>query len=160
MDGQRYGAVGVRKRGFIGSVSFRKPSLKLDFDKYVDDQALGGVLRRINLNNSVQDPTLLNTCLAYYVFAAAGLPAPRCNYARVAVNGRELGLYVHVEDIERSLLKRSFADSGGNLYEGTFSDFRPEFRRHLREGDQGGRRRLVGRGRRRLRAAGPNPRPV
>ena len=128
VDGQRYGAVGVRKRGFIGSVSFRKPSLKLDFDKYVDDQALGGVLRRINLNNSVQDPTLLNTCLAYYVFAAAGLPAPRCNYARVAVNGRELGLYVHVEDIERSLLKRSFADSGGNLYEGTFSDFRPEFR--------------------------------
>ncbi len=128
VDGQRYGEVGVRKRGFIGSVSWGKPSLKLGFDKFVDDQALGGVLRRINLNNSVQDDSLLSTCLAYHVFAAAGLPAPRCNYARVAVNGQDLGLYVHVEDIKRSLLGRVFADAGGNLYEGTLSDFRPEFR--------------------------------
>ena len=130
VDGRRYGEVGVRKRGFIGSLDTWKPSfkIKIGFDKFVEGQALGGVLRRINLNNSVQDDSLLSTCLAYHVFAAAGLPAPRCNYARVAVNGEDLGLYVHVEDIERSLLERAFADAGGNLYEGTFSDFRPEFR--------------------------------
>ena len=118
VDGRRYGSVGVRKKGGFGSLSREKPALKLAFDKLVDGQALGGVLRRTTLNNSVQDPSLLNTCLAYYVFAAAGLPAPRCNYARVAVNGEQLGLYVHVEDIERSLLQRAFADAGGNLYEG------------------------------------------
>ena len=128
VDGRRYDNVGVRKKGWFGSVSAEKPALKLAFDKFTDGQALGGVLRRITLNNSVQDPSLLNTCLAYHVFTAAGLPAPRCNYARVAVNGENLGLYAHVEDIERSLLERSFADAGGNLYEGTFSDFRPWFR--------------------------------
>ena len=128
VDGQRYDDVGVRKKGFLGSLSEEKPSLKLGFDKFTEDQALGGVLRRVTLNNGLQDPSLLNTCLAYRVFAAAGLPAPRCNYARVAVNGEPLGLYVHVEDIERSLLDRAFDDAGGNLYEGTVSDFRPEFR--------------------------------
>ena len=128
VDGQRYGGVGVRKKGFLGSLSEEKPSLKLGFDKFVEDQALGGALPRVTLNNGLQDPSLLNTCLAYQVFAAAGLPAPRCNYARVAVNGEELGLYVHVEEIESSLLERAFADAGGNLYEGTVSDFRPEFR--------------------------------
>ena len=128
VDGRRYGNVGVRKKGFYGSLSREKPALKLGFDKLVDDQALGGVLKRTTLNNSVQDPSLLNTCLAYHVFAAAGLPAPRCNYARVAVNGEHLGLYAHVEDIERSLLQRAFAAAGGNLYEVTYGDFRPDLR--------------------------------
>ena len=128
VDGRRYGNVGVRKKGWMGSVSAEKPGLKLAFDKFAHGQALGGVLRRTTLNNSVQDPSLLNTCLTFHVFAAAGLPAPRCNYARVTVNGEQLGLYVHLEDIERSLLQRAFADAGGNLYEGTFSDFRPWFR--------------------------------
>ena len=128
VDGVRYGEVGVRKKGFLGSLSEEKPSLKLRFDRYVDDQALGGALERVTLNNSVQDPSLLNTCLASQVFAAAGLPAPRCNFASVTVNGERLGLYVQVEDVEASLLERVFADPGGALYEGTVSDFRPGFR--------------------------------
>ena len=128
VDGRRYGGVGIRKRGHGSSSGREKPGFKIAFDKSAEYQALGGVLPRITLNNSRHDPSLLNTCLAYHVFAAAGLPAPRCNYARVAVNGEYLGLYVHVEDIERSLLQRAFADAGGNLYEGVYSDFRPEFR--------------------------------
>ena len=128
VDGVRYGEVGVRKKGFLGSLSEEKPSLKLRFDRYVDDQALGGVLERVTLNNSVQDPSLLNTCLAYQVFAAAGLPAPRCNFASVTVNGDRLGLYVQVEDVEASLLERVFPGAAGTLYEGTVSDFRPGFR--------------------------------
>ena len=125
VNGRRYGEVGVRKKGFRGSLDTWKPSLKIGFDKFVEGQALGGALKRITLNNSKQDASLLNTCLAYHVFAAAGLPAPRCNYARVAVNGRRFGLYAHVEDVKRSLLTRAFADAGGNLYEGNVGDFRP-----------------------------------
>ena len=128
VNGLRYGEVGIRKKGWQGSVGWQKPSLKLGFDKFVEDQALGGVLTRVTLNNGAQDESLLSTCLAYQVFAAAGLPAPRCNYARVAVNGENLGIYVHVEDIEYSLLERAFTDAGGNLYEGVRSDFRPGFR--------------------------------
>ena len=127
-DGETYTDVGVRKKGFLGSQSDTKPSLKLRFDKYVDGQALGGVIERMTLNNSIQDPSMVNTCLAYQVFADAGNPAPRCNFATVTVNGKELGLYVHVEEIKAPMLARHFSSADGNLYEGTISDFTPEYR--------------------------------
>ena len=69
---------------------------------------------RMTLNNSVQDPSMVNTCLAYEVFAAAGNPAPRCNFANVTVNGMELGLYVHVEELKKPFLARHFDSAAGN----------------------------------------------
>ena len=128
VDGESHSQVGVRKKGFVGSNSDVKPSLKIRFDKYADGGALGGVLERLTLNNSVQDESLIGTCLSFAVFAAAGHPAPRCNFAAVSVNGENLGLYVNVEDIETSMLARVFADPDGNLYEGTVSDFIPSHR--------------------------------
>ena len=128
VDGETHTKVGVRKKGFIGSQSETKPSLKLRFDKYVDDQVLGGVMERMTLNNSIQDPSMINTCLTYEVFAAAGNPASRCNFATVSVNGKNLGLYVHVEEIKKPFLARHFTSTEGNLYEGNVSDFTPEFR--------------------------------
>ena len=94
----------------------------------MDGQSLGGVMQRMTLNNSTQDPSMINTCLSYQVFAAAGLPSPRCNFATVTVNGRELGLYVHVEEIKAPMLARHFDSAEGNLYEGTISDFTPSHR--------------------------------
>ena len=128
IDGETHTEVGVRKKGFLGSQSDTKPSLKLRYDKYVDDQSLGGVMERMTLNNSAQDPSMVNTCLAYQVFAAAGLPSPRCNFATVTVNGTELGLYVHLEEIKKPFLARHFDSAKGNLYEGTVSDFIPSHR--------------------------------
>ncbi len=128
VDGETYGEVGVRKKGFLGSLSTVKPALKLRFDKFIDDQLLGGVMQRLTLNNSKQDASMINTCLASGVFAAAGLPTPRCNFATVSVNGEKLGLYVHVESVKNAFLAGHFADPGGNLYEGTVSDFRPQWR--------------------------------
>ena len=128
IDGETHTEVGVRKKGFLGSQSDTKPSLKLRYDKYVDGQSLGGVTERMTLNNSVQDPSMVNTCLAYQVFAAAGNPAPRCNFATVTVNGKELGLYVHLEELKKPFLARHFDSAEGNLYEGTISDFTPEYR--------------------------------
>ena len=128
VDGETHTDVGVRKKGFVGSQSSTKPSLKLRFDKYVDDQSLPGGMNRMTLNNSVQDPSMLNTCLSYRVFAAAGNPAPRCNFATVSVNGADLGLYVHVEEFKAPFLSHHFGSAEGNLYEGTVSDFTPDFR--------------------------------
>ncbi len=128
VDGETYADVGVRKKGFIGSQSDTKPSLKLRFDKYVDGQTLGGVIERMTLNNSIQDPSMVNTCLAYQVFAAAGSPSSRCSFATVKVNGKSLGLYVHVEEIKKPFLARHFDSAEGSLYEGTVSDFTPVYR--------------------------------
>lgn len=127
VDGEVHSEVGVRKKGFLGSQSDTKPALKLRFDKYVDGQSLGGVMDRMTLNNSIQDPSMINTCLTYQVFAAVGLPASRCNFATVTVNGKQLGLYVHVEEIKKPFLARHFDSAEGNLYEGTVSDFTSEF---------------------------------
>ncbi len=128
IDGETHTKVGVRKKGFLGSQSDTKPSLKLRYDKYVDGQSLGGVMERMTLNNSIQDSSMVNTCLSYQVFAAAGLPSPRCNFATVTVNGRELGLYIHLEDLKKPFLARHFDSAEGNLYEGTVSDFTPSHR--------------------------------
>ena len=85
-------------------------------------------MERMTLNNSVQDPSMVNTCLSYRVFAEAGSPAPRCNFATVSVNGKDLGLYVHVEEIKAPFLSRHFDSADGNLYEGNVSDFTPTYR--------------------------------
>ena len=133
VDDETYSNVGVRKKGFLGSQSDTKPSLKLRFDKYVDDRSLGGIIERMTLNNSIQDASMVNTCLTHQIFAAAGSPSPRCNFATVTVNGKNLGLYVHVEEIKKPFLARHFNNAAGNLYEGTVSDFTPDFRGTLQK---------------------------
>ena len=131
VDGETYSNVGVRKKGFLGSHSDTKPALKIRFDKYVDNQHLWGIIDRMTLNNSIQDASMVNTCLAYQIFAAAGSPSPRCNFATVTVNGKNLGLYIHVEEIKKPFLAHHFSSADGNLYEGTVSDVTPNFRRTL-----------------------------
>ncbi len=127
VDGARYPDVGVRKKGFYGSVSDARPSLKIRFDKYREGQT-HETHTRLTLNNGRQDPSRLRTCLAYSVFADAGLPAPRCNFAHLRVNGRDMGVFAHVESLKRPFLRRHFQSDEGHLYEGTLSDFRPEYR--------------------------------
>ena len=152
VDGVRRERVAVRKKGFLGSLNDERPALKLRFDALVLNQSLHG-LKRLTLNNSVQDPTWLRQCLAYRVFEAAGVPVPWCNFAHVTVNGRDLGLYVNVESMDRRWVRRHFERDEGELWEGEFSDFRRGVARHLRE--EGRRRgRRPGGGRPRVAGAG------
>ena len=127
IDGTPLWSVGIRKKGFFGSLSDTKPSLKIKTDTWVDDQELLG-LRRITLNNNRQDPSHLNSCLAYQRFTDAGYPAPRCGFATVTVNGDFLGVYNHTESVKEPYLERHFGSSDGNLYEGAVSDFQPGMR--------------------------------
>ncbi len=122
LDGQHLERVDVRKKGFLGSLSEERPALKLDLGEYDAEATFHGV-RRLTLNNALSDPAIVRQCLTYAVFTEAGLPASRCSLAQVSVNGDDLGIYVNVEPIKRPMLERHF-DGGGNLYEGTLSDFR------------------------------------
>lgn len=123
VDGARAHDVGIRKKGFLGSLDELRPSLKLEADELVDGQRLGG-LERLTLNNGRQDPSRLRQCLAYDVFRAAGVPAPRCNFAHVTLNGLNLGLYVHVEEVKKRFLVEHFGEPLGEAWEGQLSDFR------------------------------------
>jgi len=123
VDGERREHVGLRKKGFLGSLDADKPSLKIKFDEFVVGQELFGT-QRMTLNNSLQDPAYVNQCLAFDLFARGGVPAPRCNFAHVTLNGVDMGIYVHVENVKKPFLREHFADDEGQLYEGTLSDFR------------------------------------
>ena len=126
LDGDSFAQVGIRKKGFFGSLDSDRPSLLLDLDRNIDNQSWH-TLERLTLNNNKQDDSALRTCLAYEVFRAAGVPAPRCTYAHVTVNGRDLGIYTHVESVRKSFLRLRFGDDDGWLYEGTLSDFREPY---------------------------------
>ena len=123
VDGIRRAPVAIRKKGFLGSLSATKPSLKIFLDAYIPGLELHGTDELV-LNNSIQDPSYVRQCLAYDVFRRAGVPAPRCNFARVSVNGEDLGLYVHVEHVGKAMLRATYGEDDGTLYEGTLSDFR------------------------------------
>ena len=126
IDGVELPQTGLRKKGHLGSLSTLKPSLKLRFDRFVDGQRFH-TMKRFAINNSKSDDSYMRSCLAYRVFAAAGIPAPRCTYAEVSVNGVEKGIFFAVEEVKKPFLRRHLPDDEGNLYEGTACDFRPEF---------------------------------
>jgi spore coat protein H len=109
---------GVHLKGSVGS--FRKlddkPAFTLSFDKFTPQLRFHG-LRRIHLNNSVEDASYMNELLGSEIFRQAGVPAPRVAHARVELNGRPLGLYVLKEGFTEDFLAIHFRHPAGNLYE-------------------------------------------
>lgn len=122
IDGVRHDHASVRKKGYWGSLSTVRPSLKLDLARYVPGASHFGV-EKLTLNNDRSDPSHTHECMAFSLFAKAGLPASRCNLAHVVVNGVDLGTFSNVEPVDEKMLARHFADPNGNLYEGQVSDF-------------------------------------
>jgi hypothetical protein len=122
VNGKSYEQVGVRLKGTgtFQPVSMH-PNLSLKFNWKLQDQEFCG-LTKIFLNNSRQDPTFLCELAASGAFADASLPAPRITHGRVFLNGRELGLCVVAEAVNKRFLKRHFGSASGNLYEGEFRD--------------------------------------
>ena len=113
-----YRNVAVRLKGSVGS--FRpiedKPAWTLDFSHFAPGQKFHG-LRRIHLNNSVEDPSYCNEWLGGELFRSAGIPAPRVAHAVVTLNGRRLGLYVLIEGFTEDFLCCYFRHVGGDLFE-------------------------------------------
>ncbi|MGM0768806.1 MAG: CotH kinase family protein [Pseudomonadota bacterium] len=122
IDGDAMKDVIVRKKGYMGSLSPSVPSLKLDFDDLWPGRTYQN-MSRMTLNNNRQDPSNARQCLAYEQFRKAGIAAPECNYARVTVNGQDLGIFTNVEPIKKPFLARAFGDDEGNQYEAQTADF-------------------------------------
>jgi spore coat protein CotH len=115
--------IGVRIKGEYSKRTLaQKAPFKLKFDEFVPQQTFRG-LRRMTFNNMMEDPSFVAERLAYHVYRAAGLPAPRCNSALVYVNGDFFGVYANVETEDKTFLRRWFGDEDGNLYEEGQRDF-------------------------------------
>lgn len=121
IDGTTLENVAIRKKGYLGSLSRFRPSLKLNFDTHEEGRTFK-TLKRMTLNNNRQDPSFARQCLAYELFNEAGIIAPRCNLAQVYMNGEDLGVYTHVESIKKPFLERTFLNKSGNLYEAQVAD--------------------------------------
>lgn len=115
--------VGLRYKGsgtYLMSQSQAKRSFKIDFNRFDAEKKLDG-LTKINLHSGVMDPTKSRDALAYWVFRAAGVPAPRTTFAEVTLtvpgkyDKEYLGLYTVVEQVDKRFLKAHFGDSKGLL---------------------------------------------
>ena len=122
IDGESMDKVIVRKKGYMGSLSPSIPSLKLDFNDLQKGRTYQNS-SRMTLNNNRQDPSNARQCMAYDQFREAGIAAPRCNYARVTVNGETLGVFTNVEPLKKPFLTRAFGNDEGNQYEAQTADF-------------------------------------
>ena len=122
IDGTDVGKVAIRKKGFVGSLDYNRPSFKIQIDKYEKKKMFAGV-DTLTLNNNNQDGSRVHQLVGYQFFRAAGLPASHCNLALVSVNGKPLGVYSNVESLDKHHFRRSFKSAKGTLYEGTVCDF-------------------------------------
>ena len=115
--------IGVRLKGGIGSYrpleGGNKIGLTLKLNQFEKGQRFLG-LRKIMLNNSVQDESYMREGLGYELFRQAGLPASRVGHANLIINGESYGLYVQIEAVTSDFLSRWFQDGKGALFEGSY----------------------------------------
>jgi hypothetical protein len=110
--------VGIRLKGGFGSsrpVKTGKSGFKVRFDEFVKGQLFFG-LKRLTLNNMIQDPSMVHETLTYGLFRDLGLPASRTGYAFVKLNGTTYGLFLNLETLDKISLPQWF-ESTGHLYE-------------------------------------------
>jgi spore coat protein H len=117
-----YADIGLRLKGNAGFQGFeRKPSFTLKFNEFVSGEKFHGQ-GKLFFENAHQDPSYLSAALGGEIFRSANVPAPRVTFARVEFNGRNVGVYVISEAINREFLSQYYKKSKGNLYEGANGD--------------------------------------
>ncbi|HEX4669967.1 MAG TPA: CotH kinase family protein [Solirubrobacterales bacterium] len=109
--------VGIRLKGGTGSfreLKDEKAAFKIKFNFVKGQKFLG--LKKLTLNNMVQDPSMVHEMMAYEAFRSLGVPSPRTGYAYVRVNGAAYGVYLNLETFDDVFLPRWFG-STRHLYE-------------------------------------------
>lgn len=108
--------IGVRLKG---NSSYGHPgekkSFKIDFNRYVDSLEYDKI-EKLNFGNCFKDPTFMREKILFDLSIAAGVPAPRCIYANVYMNGTFWGFYDVVEQIDDDFLNTHFDNSSENLF--------------------------------------------
>jgi len=117
--------VGIRLKGALGSFralnSGQKCAFKVDFN-YFDPAGNFFGIKKLALNNGMQDRSFSSEYLAYKSFGALGVPVPRLGYVSLSVNDQAWGLYMNVEVKDRRFMNMWHEDTSGNLYEGSYAN--------------------------------------
>lgn len=120
IDGESCGTVAIRAKGntslsAVASYGSNRYSFKVEFDHYQSGKSYHG-LDKLSLNNLIQDKTCLKDYIAYTLMGKMGVAAPLCSFAMIRVNGEDWGLYLAVEAVEQSFLRRNYGADYGELY--------------------------------------------
>jgi spore coat protein CotH len=122
-DGKTIKDVGLRYKGnasYMASTRGLKRNLKIELDHFNEDGRYLG-LKTINLNAGAMDPTHGREALAFSLFRAAGVPAPRTAFAEVTLtvpgkyDKEYLGVYTMIEQVDKTFLKDRFKTGKGLL---------------------------------------------
>jgi len=114
---QKLEEVGIRFKGNSSSApeSPFKRSFLISFSEYEPGQRFMG-LRHVALDNGIQFGSLFSERLITDVLRGLDVKATRCNFARVFLNQTNVGIYVNVERIDKSFLRRHFKADKGPLF--------------------------------------------
>lgn len=120
IDGEAFRNAAIRAKGNTSLTSVEsygndRYSFKIEFDHYDDAGSYHG-LDKLCLNNIIQDNTYMKDYLTYQLMRGFGADAPLCSYSYITVNGEDWGLYLAVEGVEESFLKRNYGNDYGQLY--------------------------------------------
>lgn len=116
IDGNSIDSIGVRLKGFSSYwVGTNKKSIKLDFNEFVGGKKYDG-LKKVNLNNGEGDPAIQRDKICYDLMRESGVYAPRTAYIKVYLNATYWGLYLLVEQIDKTFLESNFGNKDGNLF--------------------------------------------
>ena len=120
IDGETYKNVAIRGKGNtslsqVSSYENDRYSFKIEFDHYDSANTYYG-LDKLCLNNIIQDNTYMKDYLTYQMMAEMGVASPLCSYVYITVNGKDWGLYLAVEAVEDSFMKRNYGSDYGELY--------------------------------------------
>jgi len=113
-----------------GSASFKPLSGKAAFKiKFPGAGPFLG-LRKMTLNNMVEDPSMVHETLSYGLHRALGIPASRTGFAYLRLNGEDFGVYMNVENYDNVAMAKKLGGFDGDVqhvFEGeNGADLKPE----------------------------------
>jgi hypothetical protein len=113
INGTGYSGAGVKYKGNSSYSPTRAKNpmhIKLDYSVNQDYQGY----QDIKLGNGFSDPTMIREVSSYAVLRNY-MDGPRCNYAKVYINGAYWGLYTNSEDIGNNFVEKHYYSSCGTF---------------------------------------------
>lgn len=123
--GKELDSIGIRFKGSYGTLwscldednnlTCNKLSLKLDINYFFKDQEFYGI-KKLNLHSMGRDPSKMREKLAYDFYREAGLHAPLAAWVKVKINGKNMGVYALIEQVDNDFLVRNWGSKEGYLF--------------------------------------------
>lgn len=127
IDNDKFENVAIRTKGQLGLSEALKEGknyikYQIDFSEYKSSNNYYG-LDKLSLINFQTDISCMRQFISYNVLRNFDIPSPLCSYTVLTINNKMCGLYLAVEVIDKSFLKRNYGYNYGALYKPSGIEF-------------------------------------